>query len=74
MLYFCSVRDVAIRETVEPGDGRPLPVEVAVEGFEVARDGVYDIRNALISSNGKISVVVDERSRVELSPLASTTG
>lgn len=74
LLYFCSVRDIEIREMVEAGDGTPLPVEVEVEGFEVERDGVYDILNALISSNGRISVIVDERSRVELSPLGAMTG
>ncbi|HEY2849956.1 MAG TPA: hypothetical protein VGI97_08770 [Gemmatimonadaceae bacterium] len=70
LLYFCNVREIEIREMIEVGDGKPLPDEVAIEGFEVEQDGIYDIRNALISSNGRISVRVDERSRVEL----STTG
>ncbi|MFI5233858.1 MAG: hypothetical protein ACHQSE_15275, partial [Gemmatimonadales bacterium] len=27
VLYFCSVRDIEVRELIEPGDGRALPVE-----------------------------------------------
>jgi hypothetical protein len=74
MLYFCNLRDFEVREMVEPGDGLPLPVEVAVEGLEVEHDGVYDVRNALITSNGRISVRVDERTRVEMTPFIGASG
>lgn len=73
-LYFCNMRELAIREMLEPGDGLPLPADVEVEGLEVERDGIYDIRNALITSNGRISMKVDGRSRVELSPFEYATG
>jgi len=64
LVYFCGIHGVKVRETVQAGDGGPLPVEVAVAGLEVDREGIYDIRNALISSNGRIQIAVDGRSRV----------
>ncbi len=73
LLYFCNLRDLAIRELIDPGDGGPLPAEVAVEGLDVEEDGIYDIRNAVISSNGRISVIVDERSKVERSMFGAMT-
>ncbi len=64
LVYFCGIHGVRIRETVQAGDGGPLPSDVAVTGLAVDQEGIYDIRNAFISSNGRIQVAVDDRSRV----------
>lgn len=63
LVYFCRVADVRVRETVQAGDGKPLPADVEVVGLEVDGEGLYDIHNALIRSNGRIQVVLDDASR-----------
>lgn len=64
LVFFCGARNLAVRETVTPGDGGPLPPEVEVNGLVVEQEGFYNLRNALITSNGRIEVVLDERSSV----------
>jgi len=64
LVFFCGMRGMRVAETVQPGDGGPLPAEVAVTGLVVEREGMYNIQNARISSNGRIEVTVDEQSRV----------
>ncbi|HEV8355225.1 MAG TPA: hypothetical protein VGQ17_00490 [Gemmatimonadales bacterium] len=64
LVFFCGIQGLRVRETVRPGDGHPLPDEVAVTGLAVEREGLYNVRNALISSNGRIEVTLDDRSRV----------
>lgn len=64
LVYFCGIHGVRVRQTIESGDGGPLPAEVAVTGLAVEREGIHDIQNALISSNGRIQVVLDDKSRV----------
>lgn len=64
LVYFCGIHGVRVREAVQTGDGGPLPLEVAVTGLNVEQEGIYDIRNALITSNGRIQVTLDDRSRV----------
>lgn len=68
LVYFCGIHGVRVRETVQAGDGGPLPADVAVTGLAVEHEGIYDIRNALISSNGRIQVALDDRSRVVARP------
>lgn len=68
LAYFCGIHGVKVRETVEKGDGGPLPTEVAVTGLDVDHEGIFDIKNALISSNGRIQVALDDRSRVLARP------
>ena len=72
-IYFCAMRDIAIRGVVEAGDGGPLPTEVDVDGLELEHEGLYDIENALVSSNGRISVKIDERSRIAPAVFAGST-
>ena len=64
VVYFCTIGPLTIREVVLPGDGAPLPQEVVVEGLAVEREGFYDIRNALVRSNGRIEVVIDGSTEV----------
>lgn len=61
---FCSMGPLRVRETLNRGDGGPLPTEVALDGLRVASTGTYDILNALVSSNGNLRLVVDDRARV----------
>jgi len=68
LVYFCGISGVRVRETVQAGDGKALPGDVAVTGLSVDGEGFYDIHNALIRSNGKIEVVMDDASRVVARP------
>ena len=63
-VFFCSMGPIRVREIVTPGDGRPLPTNVIVEGLVVPRTGTYDILNALVQSNGDLRLIVDEGTRV----------
>src|SRR5262245_32815669 len=63
-VYFCGLRNLTVNRTIQPGDGLPLPAEVAVEGLRVPAEGFYTIRNARISSNGRIEIAVDQESDV----------
>ena len=64
LVYFCGVAGVNVRQTVTAGDGKPLPADVEVVGLKVDGEGFYDIHNALIRSNGRTEVVLDDASRV----------
>ena len=64
LVYFCTMSPLVVRETIQAGDGAPLPLEVVVQGLNVEREGLYDVRNALIRSNGRIELVIDEKTTV----------
>ena len=61
---FCEMGPISVREILIPGDDRPLPTEVAVEGLTVLESGLYDLLNARVSSNGVIRLVADEQTSV----------
>lgn len=61
---FCTMGPIRVREILNRGDDRPLPSNVAVEGLEVPTSGCFDILNALVSSNGDLRLVVDDKTRV----------
>lgn len=61
---FCNMGPIRVKETLNDGDGGPLPTDVALEGLRVAGSGTYDILNALVSSNGNLRLVVDDRASV----------
>jgi hypothetical protein len=63
-VFFCTMGPIRVREIVTPGDGRPLPTNVIVEGLVVPSSGTYDILNALVQSNGDLRLIVDEGTRV----------
>jgi hypothetical protein len=56
---------ITIRETTTPGDGAPLPRNVIVEGLEIPAEGIYDLKDVLVQSNGDLRVIIDGASRVE---------
>ena len=68
LVYFWGVSGVRVRQTVQAGDGKALPADVDVAGLAVDGEGFYDIHNALIRSNGRIQVVLDDASRVVARP------
>lgn len=70
LVFFCGIHGVRVRETVRARDGEPLPPQVAVKGLSVDHEGIYDIKNALITSNGRIEIAVDEKSTVVPRPRA----
>ena len=63
-VFFCSMGPIRVREIVTPGDRRPLPTNVVVEGLVVPSSGTYDILNALVQSNGDLRLIVDQATRV----------
>ena len=62
--FFCTMGPIRVRRVLSPGDHLPLPTDVRLEGLNVPAPGTYDIVNALVSSNGDIRVVVDDRTWV----------
>ena len=63
-VFFCTMGPIQVRKVTIPGDGRPLPTGVVVEGLEVAREGTYDFLNVLVQSNGDLRLIVDDATRV----------
>ncbi|PYP69936.1 MAG: hypothetical protein DMD41_16025 [Gemmatimonadetes bacterium] len=61
---FCNLGPIRVREIVNRGDDGPLPTNVTLEGLEVSISGTYDILNALVSANGDLRLVVDDKARV----------
>jgi hypothetical protein len=77
-VFFCNMGPIRVRKVTIAGDGRRLPDEAVVQGLDVAGDGTYDLLNALVRSNGKLQVIVDEVTQVVRRPrireFAGTTG
>ena len=73
---FCAMGPIRVREIVHRGDDLPLPSDVALEGLHVAASGTYDILNALVTSNGNLRLVVDDRTKVvpAAKPVGMTQG
>jgi len=63
-VFFCTMGPIQVRKVTIPGDGRPLPTGVVVEGLEVASEGTYDFLNVLVQSNGDLRLIVDDATRV----------
>lgn len=63
-VFFCTMGPIRVREVTNPGDDRPLPTRVVLEGLAVPGTGTYDLLNALVQSNGDLRVIVDEATRV----------
>jgi hypothetical protein len=61
---FCTMGPIRINEILSRGDECPLPTDVTLEGLRVSSSGAYDILNALVSSNGNLRLVVDDKTRV----------
>jgi len=55
---------IRVREVTSPGDGRPLPTTVTLEGLVVPSPGAYDLLNTLVRSNGDLQLIVDAATRV----------
>ena len=63
-VFFCTMGPIRVREILNRGDDRPVPSNVVVAGLEVPTSGSFDILNALVSSNGDLRLVVDDKTRV----------
>ena len=63
-VFFCTMGSIRVHEVLAPGDGRPLPSEVILEGLVVPEPGTYDILNVLVQSNGALRVRADSATRV----------
>jgi hypothetical protein len=65
VVFFCTMGPITVRETTTPGDGGPLPGNAIVEGLNVPAEGIYDLKDVLVQSNGDLRVIIDGASRVE---------
>ena len=65
VVFFCTMGPITVRETTTPGDGGPLPSNAIVEGLNVPAEGIYDLKDVLVQSNGDLRVIIDGASRVE---------
>jgi hypothetical protein len=63
-IFFCTMGSIRVHEVLAPGDGRPLPDEVILEGLVVPEPGTYDILNVLVHSNGALRLRADSATRV----------
>jgi hypothetical protein len=63
-VFFCNIGDVKVRKEINAGDGGELPERVLVKDLVVEAPGFYDIENAVITSNGAITVTADEETKV----------
>jgi hypothetical protein len=63
-VLFCTMGPVRVRQVTIPGDARPLPTNVIVEGLVVPSAGTYDLLDALVQSNGDLRLIVDEATKV----------
>jgi hypothetical protein len=63
-VLFCTMGPIRVREVTSPGDGRPLPTTVTLEGLVVPSSGAYDLLNTLVRSNGDLQLIVDDATRV----------
>lgn len=63
-VFFCNMGPITVRKVIRHGDGSPLPEQVAVQGLSVEKAGFVTIRNALVTSNGAISVTIDAESKI----------
>ena len=63
-VFFCKLGAIRVREVLNPGNDRPLPTTVRLEGLTVPHSGGYDLLNALVYSNGDIRLVVDAQTQV----------
>ena len=63
-VFFCRLGAIRVKEVLNPGDDRPLPATVSLEGLTVPNSGRYDLLNALVCSNGDIRLVVDANTQV----------
>ena len=63
-VLFCTMGPIRVREVTSPGDGRPLPTTVTLEGLVVSGSGAYDLLNTLVRSNGDLQLIVDDATRV----------
>lgn len=63
-VLFCTLGPIRVREILNRGDDRALPSDITLENLHVATSGAYDILNALVSSNGDIRLIVDDKTRI----------
>ncbi len=63
-VLFCTMGPIRVRKVTIPGDGRPLPTNVIVEGLVVPGSGTYAVLDALVQSNGDLRLIVDDATRV----------
>ena len=63
-VFFCTMGPVRLRKVAISGDDGPLPTTVTLDGLEVPGEGVYDLLNVLVRSNGDLRLIVDEATQV----------
>lgn len=64
VIFFCTMGEIRVREVIAPGDEKPLPTEVVLEGLTVPEPGTYDLMDAVVHSNGVLRIMTDARTRL----------
>ena len=64
VIFFCLMGEIRVREVLAPGDRKPLPKEVVLDGLTVPEPGTYDLMDAVVHSNGVLRIRVDARTRL----------
>jgi hypothetical protein len=67
-VFFCTMGPFEVRRVSIEGDGGPLSESTVVEGLQVPLEGTYDLVNVLVRSNGDLTLIMDEVSRVVPAP------
>jgi hypothetical protein len=64
-IFFCPMqcRDLKIKEIMHEGDGKYIPLEAELNGVKAPKnkaslidDGLYNLKNVILHSNGKITI------------------
>ena|SRR5579859_4239605 len=68
-IYFCPMRTLDIAETITPGDGGEIPIDVVVENLTLPSDfrpGLYSLKNVRLTSNGAIQIRATTATKLEM--------
>lgn len=67
-LYFCTAGRLLIQEKITPGDGHPIPNDIALENISIDegfKTGYYDLKNIKLYSNGSMQVIATAKTKFE---------
>jgi hypothetical protein len=68
-LYFCPAQTLEVLETITPGDGGDIPLNVVVDGLTVPpgyKPGLYTLKNVKLGSNGVMQVTATPKTTWEV--------
>lgn len=63
-VYFCEVGPVKVVEQLEEGDGKPLPDEAVLSDLSFSSNGLHQLENVIIRTNGRMMVEADAKTKI----------